>query len=147
MFYTYVYQLPMVEGNLELTKGNRIVYTCGSIRRAKADDWGNRAFVLTDTVRDVTYRVTKEGMLVEYRDGPYFVRNPEVLKHTPFAVTGDEAEINSFLLLCNKMTEEHNHRKSFRARLRYFTREPVGKIIIAGAIIYAIVTVIVLGLG
>lgn len=147
MFYTYVYQLPMVEGNLELNRGDRLEYTCGSIRRSKADDWGNRAFVLTDTVREVTYRVTKEGMLVEYHDGPYFVRNPKVLKHTPFAVTGDEAEINSFLLLCERMSAEHKYRKSFRNRLRYFTREPVGKIIIAGAIIYAIATVVVLVLG
>lgn len=147
MFYTYVYQLPMVEGNLELSRGDRLEYTCGSIRRAKADDRGNRAFVLIDTIREVTYRVTKEGMIVEYHDGQYFVKNPEVLKHTPFAVTGDAAEINSFLLLCERMTAEHKHRKSFRARLRYFAREPVGKIIIAGAIIYAIATAIVLVLG
>jgi len=86
-------------------------------------------------------------MMVEYPDHQVFVGNPEELKHTPFAVTGDEAEINSFLLLCGRITEEHKHRQSFVNRLRYYTTEPVGKLILAGGIIYAIITLIVLIFG
>lgn len=147
MFYSYVRQLPMVEGNLELSRGGRMEYSCGSIRRSKADLYGFRAFVLTDKDRGVTYRVMREGMVVEWPGGSSFVRNPEELKRTPFAVEGDAGEINSLLSLCDRMVKEDKRRKSISAHLRYFAKEPAGKCIIAGAIVYAIITAIVLVMG
>lgn len=147
MFYAYVRKLPMVEGNLELSRGDRLEYSCGSIRRSKADLYGFRAFVLTDKDRGVTYRVMRKGMVVEWPGGSSFVRNPEELKRTPFAVEGDAGEINSFLSLCDHLVHEDKRRKSITARLRFFAKEPVGKILIAGAIVYAIITAIVLVLG
>lgn len=147
MFYAYVRQLPMVEGNLELSRGDRLEYSCGSIRRSKADLYGFRAFVLTDKDRGVTYRVMRKGMVVEWPGGSSFVRNPEELKRTPFAVEGDAGEINSFLSLCDRLVHEDKRRKSIAARLRLFAKEPVGKILIVGAIVYAIITAIVLVLG
>lgn len=77
-----------VEGNLELSRGDRLEYSCGSIRRSKADLYGFRAFVLTDKDRGVTYRVMRKGMVVEWPGGSSFVRNPEELKRTPFAGEG-----------------------------------------------------------
>lgn len=147
MFYAYVRQLPMVEGNLDLVKGDRLVYECGVIRKAKADDRGFRAFVLEDKIRGVTYRVGQHGMVVESSAGPTFIRNPGELNHTPFAVNGDAAEINAFLLLCKKFVAEHKKHNSLFARLRRFSKEPVGIMLIAGAIVYAVVTVIVLYFG
>lgn len=147
MFYAYVRQLPMVEGNLDLIRGDRLEYSCGSIRRSKADLYGFRAFVLTDKDRGVTYRVMRKGMVVEWPGGSSFVRNPEELKRTPFAVEGDAGEINSFLSLCDRLVHEDKRRKSITNRLRLFAMEPVGKILIAGAIVYAIITAIVLVLG
>ncbi len=147
MFYTYVNQLPMVEGNLRLSRGDRLNYSCGILRKSKPDSEGFRAFVLYDKARGVGYRINRNGMMVEYPDHQVFVGSPEELKHTPFAVTGDEAEINSFLLLCGRITEEHKHRQSFVNRLRYYTTEPVGKLILAGGFIYAIITLIVLIFG
>lgn len=147
MFYTYVRQLPMVEGNLDLVKGDRLVYECGVIRKAKADDRGFRAFVLEDKTRGVTYRIGQHGMVVESSAGPTFIRNPGELKHTPFAMNGDAAEINAFLLLCKKFVAEHKRLNSLPARLRRFAKEPVGILLIAGAIVYAVVTVIVLYFG
>lgn len=147
MFYAYVRQLPMVEGNLELSRGDRLEYSCGSIRRSKMDLYGFRAFVLTDKDRGVTYRVMRKGMVVEWPGGSSFVRNQEELKRTPFAVEGDAGEINSFLSLCDRLVHEDKRRKSITARLRLFAKEPVGKILIAGAIVYAIITAIVLVLG
>lgn len=147
MFYAYVQKLPMVEGNLELSRGDRLDYSYGSIRKSKADLQGDRAFVLLDKSRDVYYRVTKQGLLVEYPDESYFVNNPEVLKTTPFAVTGDAAEINSFLLLCSRISDEHRHRRSWITRIRYFTKEPIGIALMTGAIIYAVATFFVLVFG
>lgn len=147
MFYTYVNQLPMVVDNLRLSRGDRLEYSCGTLRKSKADDKGFRAFVLIDRFRDVSYRVMKDGMLVEYPSGTTFIGNPEELKHTPFAVTGNEAEINSFLILCEKMVEEHKRKKSLRNRLMYLTKEPVAKIIIGVAIVYGIITALVIFFG
>lgn len=151
MFYTYVRELPMVDGNLELATGKRMEFSCGTIRMAKADSKGFRAYVLTDKVRDVSYRITQRGMMVErsgYTD--LFIPNPGNLKelaHTPFAVKGTDADINSLLTLCDKMVTEYKHRKSMANRLRVFTKEPIGKIIIGIAIAYGIVTAVVLLLG
>lgn len=147
MFYAYVRQLPMVDGNLKLVRGDRIEYTSGSIRLSKPDPRGFRAFVLEDKFRSVNYRIMEHGMLVEYPEGPEFVPNPEELKHTPFAVTGVASEVNSFLLLCNRLLTEYERKKSLRWRLRYFAQEPVGKLIIAVGIVYAITTMIVLVMG
>lgn len=147
MFYAYVRQLPMVEGNLDLIRGDRLEYSCGSIRRAKADTWGFRAYVLEDKVRGVTYRVNQHGVVVETPSGPIAVPNPGELKHTPFAMTGHAGEINAFLTLCNNFVVEHKKRNSLFARLRRFTRKPFGMILIAGAVVYTIVTVIVLFFG
>lgn len=147
MFYAYVHQLPMVEGNLDLIRGDRLEYSCGSIRRAKADTWGFRAYVLEDKVRGVTYRVNSHSMVVETPSGPITVPNPGELKHTPFAISGAEGEINAFLTLCKKLIVEHKKQKSLPARLRRFTRKPFGMILIAGAVVYTIVTVIVLFFG
>lgn len=147
MFLTYVRQLPMVEDNLDLSRGRRLEYSCGSIRRSRPNLRGYRAFVLEDKFRGVTYRVMEDGLSIEYGSGPVFVKNPKELKYTPFAVTGKESEINSFMLLCDRLVAEHKRRNSIRSRLRYFAREPVGMIIIVGGIIYAIATLIVLVLG
>lgn len=147
MFYAYVRQLPMVEGNLDLIRGNRLNYPSGSIRLAKADVWGFRAYVLEDKVRGVTYRVNQRGMVVETPSGPIAVPNPGELKHTPFAMQGEQGEINSFLTLCKNIVADHKKQNSIPARLRRFTRKPFGMILIAGAIVYAIVTVIVLFFG
>lgn len=147
MFYAYVQKLPMVEGNLELSRGDRLDYSYGSIRKSKTDLRGDRAFVLMDKSRNVYYRVTKAGLLVEYPESAYFVKNPEVLKTTPFAVEGDAAEINSFLLLCSRISDEHRYRRSWVARIRYFTKEPIGITLMAGAIIYAVATFFVLVFG
>lgn len=147
MFYAYVHQLPMVEGNLDLIRGDRLEYPSGSIRRAKADPWGFRAYVLEDKVRGVTYRVNRKGMVVETPSGPIPVPNPGELKHTPFAVHGDEGEINAFLTLCKKIVADHKKQNSLSTRIRRFTRKPVGIILITGAAIYTIVTVVVLFFG
>lgn len=147
MFYTYVRQLPMVEGNLDLIRGERLDYACGSIRRAKADSRGFRAYVLEDKVRGVTYRVNQQGMVVETPSGPIAVPNPGELKYTPFVGSGPQGEINAFITLCNRIVAEHKKRNSFVVRFRRFTRRPFGIILIAGAIIYAIVTAIVLFFG
>lgn len=147
MFYAYVRQLPMVEGNLDLIRGDRLDYSCGSVRRAKADLWGFRAYVLEDKVRGVTYRVNQRGMVVETPSGSIAVPNPGELKHTPFAMTGDAGEINAFLTLCKNLVVEHRKRNSLFARLKRFTRKPFGMILIAGAVVYTIVTVIVLFFG
>lgn len=147
MFYTYVRQLPMVDGNLDLIRGNRLNYQCGSLRWAKADLWGFRAYVLEDKVRGVTYRVNQRGMVVETPTGPIAVPNPGELKFTPFAVSGDLGEINGFLTLCKNMCAEHKKQNSPLARLRRFTRRPFGIFLIAGAFVYSIVTVIVLFCG
>lgn len=147
MFYAYVRQLPMVEGNLDLIQGERLNYQSGSIRRAKADLWGFRAYVLEDKIRGVTYRVNQQGMVVEKPAGPTYVRNPGELKHTPFAVMGEAGEINGFLTLCESISAEHKKLNSPLARLRRFTRKPFGILLISGAIVYAIATVIVLFFG
>lgn len=152
MFYTYVRKLPMVDGNLDLATGKRLEFSCGSIRMAKADYHGFRAFVLTDKFRDVCYRVTREGMMVERQGAStdLFIPNPgnlEELAHTPFAVKGTDSEINSFLMLCDKMVTEDKRRKSLVSRLRLFTREPIGKILIGAAILYGIITAVVLIFG
>lgn len=151
MFYTYVRELPMVESNLELTTGKRMEFSCGSIRMAKADSKGFRAYVLLDKIRDVSYRITREGMMVE-RSGStdLFIPNPGNLKelaHTPFAVKGTDSEINSFLMLCEKLVAEYKHRKSIATRVRLFTREPVGKILIGIAVAYGLITAVVLLFG
>lgn len=151
MFYTYVRELPMVDGNLELATGKRLEFSCGSIRMAKADNRGFRAYVLSDKFRDVSYRTTREGLMVE-RTGAtdLFIPNPgnlSELAHTPFAVKGTDSEINSFLMLCEKMVAEHKRRESLMSRLRLFTKEPIGKILIGSAIVYGIVTAVVLIFG
>lgn len=147
MFYTYVNQLPMVVDNLRLSRGDRLEYACGTLRKSKADDRGFRAFVLIDRFRNVSYRIMRDGMFVEYPGGTSFIGNPEELKHTPFAVTGNEAEINSFLNLCERMVEEHKRKKSLRNRLMYLAKEPVTKIIVGVAIAYGIITALVLFFG
>lgn len=147
MFYTYVSLLPMVDGNLELSRGDRLEYSCGSIRRSKADVFGFRAFVLTDKEWGFTYRVTREGMAVEWPGGSSFVRGSGELKRTPFAVEGDKGDINSFLSLCDRLVEEDRRRRSISTQLRYFAKEPAGKILIIGAILYALITAVVLAIG
>lgn len=147
MFHAYVQKLPMVDGNLKLTSGERLEFSCGSIRKTKADSQGFRGFVLTDRFRDISYRITKDGMIVSYPTKETFVPNPGWLEHTPFAVVGDDSEINAFLALCNEMVAEYKRKKSLMNRLRLFTKEPVGKAIIAIAVIYGIATIVVLFLG
>lgn len=147
MFYAHVRRLPMVDGNLDLSRGDRLEYDCGSIRRSKADDRGFRAFVLDDKDRGVTYRINRQGMRVESTKGPTFIRANSGLKYTPFAESGDEAEINGFLSLCSRLTAEHDKRTSVIYRLQCLAKEPAAILIIAGAVVYAGVTVLVLFFG
>lgn len=146
MFYAYVHQLPMVKDNLALSRGDRLVFSCGILRRSRPDPFGFRAFVLEDKVRGVSYRVGKSGMLVDYHGCSDFIRNPEELKYTPFA-TGDASETNAFLTLCGRMAEEHKARTSWVAKAKAFVREPIGKVILAGAVAYTVATIIVLVMG
>ena len=152
MFYTYVDQLPMVTDNLILIQGHRLHFNCGHIRKAKADQDGFRAYILYDRLRDVSYRVTKEGLWVEYGekfgyDSVFVESTREELKYTPFAVSGEASEVNSFLVLIDRMVTENKRRRSIINRFRYFMKDPVSKVIIAAGVVYAIATVLVLVFG
>lgn len=153
MFYTYVSQLPMVtDNNLTLSKGTRLEFEAGSLRKSKADQDGFRSFVIYDKSRDVTYRASKKGLQItageslNYED--IFIptrRGP--LKYTPFAMEGEAAEINSFIVVTNKMSEEYIKSKSFSTRAKAFLKDPLGKAFILAIVIYTIATTFVMYFG
>lgn len=148
MFYDYVKDLPLVSDNRILNRGGRMEFSVGHLRKAKADSKGFRAFILYDKLRDVSYRVTANGMLVEYGESydyqRHFVDNPpDGVKYTNFAVEGDAAEINSFIHLLDRMEEEYDDRRSLISRFKNFMKEPLGKIFLLIGVIYAIVTILV----
>lgn len=152
MFYTYVKDLPMVTDNLILNRGGRLEFSCGHLRKASADSRGFRAWVIHDKNRDVSYRVTEKGMLIEFGIGYDYskVFIPNIvggIRHTNFAVEGDAAEVNSFLSLLGKMGDEYQYRRSITARIKNFLKEPVGKIFLLASIVYAIITFIVVVFG
>jgi len=149
MFYNYVKELPLVADNPILNRGGRMEFSVGHLRKAKPDSKGFRAFILYDKMRDVSYRVTNNGMLVEYGEDydyqRHFVDNPLTgVKHTNFAVDGDAAEINSFLYLLERMTEEYDQRRSIIGKIKNLMKEPLGRIVLLVAVVYAIITTIVL---
>lgn len=152
MFYDYVKDLPLVSDNRILNRGGRLEFAVGHLRKSKADSKGFRAFIIYDKMRDVSYRVTANGMLVEYGENydyqRHFVDNPtDGLKHTNFAVEGDAAEINSFLQVLERMEEEYDQRRSIISRISMFLKEPLGRLFIVGGVIYLIVTLLVLVYG
>lgn len=149
MFCEYVNELPMVTDNLLLTRGGRLEFPSGHLRKAKADERGFRAFIIYDKARDVSYRITGDGMLVEYGETfgyqrTFIANPPDGVKHTSFAVEGDAAEVNSFLLLMDRMREEYVQRVSFIARAKIFMKEPLGRALLFVGLVYTIITLIIL---
>lgn len=152
MFYDYVKDLPLVSDNRILNRGGRMEFSVGHLRKSKADSKGFRAFILHDKLRDVSYRVNENGMLVEYGESYdyhriFVVNPPDGVKYTNFAVEGDAAEINSFILLLERMQDEYDERRSLFSRFRRFMKDPTGKLLLLVGALYVVVTILVLVYG
>lgn len=148
MYFTYVSQLPMLADNLELNSGKRLEFFDGYVRRAVPDQDGFRAYVFYDKFRSVSYRVTKDGLLIESYDGKKyhssFVANTEgTFKYTPFAENAEDIHVNSFIILTNKMEKEYRRRSTFMGKLKRVTSDPIMIIFVAIGFLYAIVTAFV----
>lgn len=153
MFYSYMCQLPVVADNaMALTRGTRLEFEMGSLRKAKADQDGFRCFVLFDKARGVHYRVTGKGLLVEYDSSSseknlFIPTRTGILKHTAFAMEGEAAEVNSFLVLTDKINEEYLQSRSLWNRVRKISQDPLGRLFIWCLALYGLVTLAVLFFG
>lgn len=152
MFYTYVSQLPLLTDNMVLNSGKRLEFFDGYVRKSAPDKTGFRSYVFYDKFRSVSYRVIKDGLLVESYDGKKYHRsliaNSEgIFKYTPFAQGADELHINSFIVLIHKMEKEHKAKYSLTGRLKSIINDPVTQIFIAIGFLYAIITLFVVVIG
>lgn len=152
MFYTYVDQLPMVSDNLILSQGRRFDFSTGYLRKAKMNDEGFRDLIIHDSSRNVTYRIKRTGMLIEY--GPeqdylkVFLKNSQMsTRYVPFSANPSVYEVNSFLVLIAKMNEEYQKRNTFLLYLRYMFLKGPRRVVLTAGVIYAIITLIVLVFG
>lgn len=148
MFYTYVNQLPMLADNMELNSGKRLEFFDGYVRKSYPDSEGFRSYVFYDKFRSVSYRVIKDGLIIESYDGKKyhssFIANSEgTFKYTPFAQGADELHINSLIVLIHKMEREHKAKATLVGRIKRLTDDPISKVFLAIAIVYAIITLFV----
>lgn len=150
MFYTYVNKLPLVHDVLFLESRERFEHKGGRIYKGRTDIFGNRAFVVMDHDRDVCYRVTKNGLYIQYGKlldyEVVFVKNREVL-YVPFTTEWEQEEVNAFISTIRKTEEAYRRRRSLVCVLRNIIESKANRYALSAGIVYAIATVIVLIVG
>ncbi|QYC52484.1 hypothetical protein [Salmonella phage SSBI34] len=150
MFYAYVNQLPMV--NDELFRSNRESFECkgGRIYKGRADDFGNRSFVIFDSGRDVVYRATKRGLHIQYGKSQnyvdIFIPNREV-RHIPFTEDHIQSEVNNFVRTIRCMSDAFRRRKSLLCKVIRLWNDHLNRYLIIAALAYGTATALVLFYG
>jgi hypothetical protein len=153
MFYTYVKQLPMVSGNSGLFRGERFSFRCGTIRLVKFNMVYERQFLIRDKSRDILYHVTQDGLEIHRGKGarpPYqvrFIKNQRyggTLNPLMYKNLDDRDDVRAFIVLVEEMCKEYARRRSAFSRFKRWSKDPIARIFLTGAAVYAIVTALVL---
>lgn len=151
MFYAFVIKFSMVKENLSgLLRGKTLDFTNGYIRWLSEKNLEN-VFVVRDMDNDVSFRAKSQSLVVTRGGDPLgkeVIISPRkrdgAIVLADFDDENQREDVREFLATLAGMQAEYDIRNGIINRLKRWFSDPMSKLVVAGGIVYGVITLYVL---
>lgn len=148
MFYNYVRHHPLVAGSWQqVITGDRIQSKSGYLYLILRDKMSERSFVIRDTVKNTSFTVRGDKLSITRNENTRNARSKIIVvgdEGLPALVGEERDDVNELDGLLETILLEKKQENSTSHRIAAFMRDPIAKLFLLSALLYAILTLLVL---